>query len=336
MKARNVLLYFSFTLYFFLIGHNSFAQNLAIKVNPATCQTIGAPIALSDIVEIDGPNNDLLEGLQITVTENFEEDSDLFTYTFGDNIQGEFDANNGIFTLSGQATIAQYREALNRLFFTSTTVSFDQKTINITMSGVDFLVETGHFYQFFPQAGISWDAADAASQNQELFGLKGYLTTITTSSENKFILDRVSGTAWIGASDREQEGVWRWVTGPEGLEDLGRGRLLNQGFTNWNDGEPNNSGDEDYAHMMDWSTPPGRWNDLRNEGAPPGQYHPTGYIVEYGGMPGDPDIISQISGTTIIDWQRDIEVTGSISVCPNIEGVPYNATALMRTPIFGQ
>ena len=52
MKARNVLLYFSFTLYFFLIGHNSFAQNLAIKVNPATCQTIGTPIVLSDIVEI--------------------------------------------------------------------------------------------------------------------------------------------------------------------------------------------------------------------------------------------------------------------------------------------
>jgi hypothetical protein len=32
----------------------------------------------------------------------------------------------------------------------------------------------------------------------------------------------------------------------------------------------------------------GSWNDLTNTGDPAGNYQPKGYIVEYGGMAGDP------------------------------------------------
>ena len=102
---------------------------------------------------------------------------------------------------------------------------------------------------------------------------------------------------------------------------------MTAGFTNWNTNEPNNAGNEDYAHMMDWTSPPGRWNDLPNIGGV-GQYFPTGYIVEYGGLPRDPNILDRISGTTRIDWQRDLELTGATSVCPNIQGVTYTVTAL--------
>jgi hypothetical protein len=58
----------------------------------------------------------------------------------------------------------------------------------------------------------------------------------------------------------------------------------------WNT-EPNqyNGAQEDYAHI----TAPGvgitgSWNDLTNTGDPAGNYQPKGYIVEYGGMSGDP------------------------------------------------
>ncbi len=317
-------------LFFVLLFFNQAllnAQNLAIKTVDAFCQEQGAVLTISDIVEIEGPDNDLLEGIQIAVTDNFNPNEDSFTYTFADDIQGDFDPQNAIFTLSGEATILEYKAALDRLEFNSDPDNVDPKTINITLSGVDFFVESGHFYQFFPDVGISWLEAKTNAENQELFGLQGYLTTITTSGENQFILDRVSGTAWIGASDEQNEGVWRWITGPEKDQNGGLGMLLSAGFTNWNDGEPNNAGDEDYAHMMDWSTPAGRWNDLPNAGGG-GQYAPTGYIVEYGGRSGDPNILDQISGNTILERQRDIEVIGPSSVCPNVEGVIYNATAL--------
>lgn len=315
-------------LSFFLLKVSfAYGQDLGLDVSPTSCQVVGSEIPMSDLLVINGPDTDLLEGLQVTVTGNFEASEDFFTYTVADNIRGTFDAINGIFTLSGQSTVANYRLALERLFYRSTTENYDRKSINITLSGVDFLVETGHFYQFFAASGISWSDANAAAKTKEIFGLEGYLTTITGSSENQFILDRVSGTAWIGASDVQQEGVWRWVTGPEGLENGGLGRPLTAGFTNWNASEPNNAGNEDFAHMMDWTSPPGRWNDLPNIGGG-GQYFPTGYIVEYGGLPGDPNILDQISGTISIDWQRDLDLAGATSVCPNIQGVPYSATAL--------
>jgi gliding motility-associated-like protein len=303
------------------------AQNLGLDVASASCQSLGQDIAISNFVSIEGPEADILEGIQITISENYNGSEDFFTYNAVQNINGSFDSNNGIFTLSGQAPIAEYRQALDQLFFKTVSTNYDSKSINVILSGVDFFVESGHFYQFFPASGISWSAARTEAEEKELFGLKGYLTTITTANENQFILERVSGTAWIGASDLQQEGDWRWVTGPEAEEDQGRGRRLSAGFTNWDPGEPNNAGPEHYAHMMDWTSPEGQWNDLPDQGGG-GQYFPTGYIVEYGGLPGDPDILDRISGTSTIDWERSIDLTGSTSVCPNIQGVIYTATAL--------
>lgn len=310
-----------------LFWQNGYGQNLAIQTTDAFCRDLAAPIQISALASIDGPDSDILEGVQIAVTENFDHTLDSFTYTFADGIQGDFDPQNGIFTLNGQASIAEYRDALDRLYFNTPVENTKPKTINITLSGVDFLAETGHFYQYFSSPGISWSEARDAAQSQDLFGLEGYLTTITTSTENKFILERVSGSAWIGASDEQSEGVWRWITGPERNQNGGQGMLLADGFTNWDDNEPNNYGNEDFAHMMDWSSPAGRWNDLPDQGGS-GQYSPTGYIVEYGGLANDPDVLSQISGNVVVEFRKSIEVTGPISVCPNIEGVIYNATAL--------
>ena len=61
-----------------------------------------------------------------------------------------------------------------------------------------------------------------------------------------------------------------------------------------------NSGNEDYAHINAPGTGfDGSWNDLSNTGAASGNYQPKGYLVEYGGMPGDPPY-PQISAVTRI------------------------------------
>ncbi len=52
---------------------------------------------------------------------------------------------------------------------------------------------------------------------------------------------------WIGLDDLEEEGTFAW---PDGVE---------RPWSNWNDGEPNNAGNEDCAHI--WARN-GRWNDL--------------------------------------------------------------------------
>ena len=57
---------------------------------------------------------------------------------------------------------------------------------------------------------------------------------------------------------------------------------LRPNYANWNNNEPNNQGDEDYAHITDSSIGrPGAWNDLGIAGGG-GLYQAKGYIVEYG------------------------------------------------------
>lgn len=301
------------------------------KVNATEkyCFDASQPLQLDAFVTIDGLGTDVLDGLQIAISQSYDPVTDLLSYTEADGITGTFDSANGIMTLSGNADLDSYNLALTRVMFT--TIASDNsagiKTITLSLSNLDYFPDTGHFYKFFAEPNILWTDALTEAASKTLFGLNGYLATITTVGENQFILDRVSGTAWIGASDRTTEGDWRWVTGPEAVQNGGTGRRLIDGFTNWEAGEPNNQGDEDYAHMMDWSSPSGKWNDLRDEGSG-GQYAPTGYIVEYGGQAGDPDVFSSITGTTTLDVSQTLEVTGSISVCPNLMGVPYTAPNL--------
>ena len=153
---------------------------------------------------------------------------------------------------------------------------------------------TEHFYVYKENIGITWSEAKDLAELSSYFGLQGYLVTIFSEEENIISAEQISGTGWIGASDEGTEGVWNWVTGPEAGTNFWNGNFTGGPagglYSNWNTNEPNQSGDEDYAHITDNSVGiPGSWNDLPNAGGG-GPYEPKGYIVEYGGMQGDPPL----------------------------------------------
>jgi hypothetical protein len=90
----------------------------------------------------------------------------------------------------------------------------------------------------------------------------GHLVTITSAAENNFVYTTWP-SGWIGFTDEVTEGTFKWVTG-EAVT-----------YTNWNNGEPNNSGNEDYTQFVGG----GRWNDLPNTSLP--YVLEFDYIVDY-------------------------------------------------------
>jgi hypothetical protein len=101
------------------------------------------------------------------------------------------------------------------------------------------------------------------------------------------------GNVWIGGNDAVTEGTWVWETGEPWA------------YSNWNAGEPNNSGNEDYIMMYS----SGLWNDV----------YPTytvmqGYVVEWSSDPNPPppptppaaptnlQAVLSYSGAILLSW----------------------------------
>ncbi|HEX6916287.1 MAG TPA: HYR domain-containing protein [Chitinophagaceae bacterium] len=100
----------------------------------------------------------------------------------------------------------------------------------------------GHTY-FLSNTATTPEAAHAAA-----IALGGHLVTINSAAENAFVSGMSSQFIWIGFTDRDVEGTYRWITNEPIV------------YTNWNSGEPNNAGgNEDWA-VINWG-PNGTWND---------------------------------------------------------------------------
>jgi hypothetical protein len=143
--------------------------------------------------------------------------------------------------------------------------------------------ELNRFYEYVA-GNTTWTAALAAAQTKTINGATGYLVTITSKAENDFLSAYVNApNAWIGASDRTTEGVWRWESGPEAGTQFWQGGSASSGgtttppfnYAGWAAVEPNNAGDEDYG-VTNVGGVIGQWNDLSNGSGSAG-----GYIVEY-------------------------------------------------------
>jgi hypothetical protein len=294
----------------------SVAQNVPPTLtaigNQLYCPNSTLPIVTS--FSITDQDDTAASSVYIQISSGYQVGQDLLELT-GTHpaINSSWNATEGKLTLnavSGSTTYTNFINAVQQVVFSSTAANpSGQRVFSISIGNSNYLQSTGHYYVFVPNIGISWTAARNAAAASTYYGLQGYLATITSMDEVQISTIQTQGAGWIGGSDAETEGVWKWVTGPEGLANGGTGTVFWNGtangstpnFAHWSNNEPNNQeATEDYAHV---TAPgiglPGSWNDLTLNGYPSGNYQPKGYIVEYGGIPGDP-VINITATTTII------------------------------------
>ena len=268
------------------------------------CPSASVPIVVS--ISITDSDDTTTSAVYVQISNGYINGEDLLTLTGSHpNITASWDVTEGELSLNGPATYTEFEAAVLATEFSSTSLApSGNRQFSITVGEPNFLPSTQHYYEFVSAPGISWTAAEAAASARTYFGLQGYLVTLTTQEEADFSGAQASGFGWIGATDVAVEGEWRWVTGPEAGTQFWQGRSngTELTFANWNGGEPNNVGrnGEDYAHIaaaavIRGGAPIGAWNDLPNNGGG-GNYASKGYVVEYGGMPGDP--VLNISATT--------------------------------------
>ncbi|NRB83511.1 MAG: T9SS type B sorting domain-containing protein [Winogradskyella sp.] len=293
--------------------------NISVTGNQFYCGDAPMPV-VTDVSISGGAGDQMLDAVFVQIATGYTLGDDVLVLSGSHpNISASWSIGEGLLTLTGPASFTEFELAISAVRFQTTGSNFTQdKFFAINLGQANFLPATGHYYFYVEDVGITWQQAKDAAQEQTFFGLQGYLATITTEEEVQLTGEQAQGTGWIGASDQDSEGVWRWETGPEAGQVFWNGAVNgsspNGMFAFWNNGEPNNCcGGENYAHVTDPDIGIlGSWNDLPITGdtSPSSPYHPQGYVVEFGGMDGDPDI--NVSGSSIIVMPKTTVVTNNI------------------------
>lgn len=191
---------------------------------------------------------------------------------------------------------------INGIKFKTTSNSSGSRKIKIEVNHKSYLKATNHFYEYGEDEDIHWSAAKKRSEENWIYTnetnnrFSSYLATITSQDENDFVKGIAYGEVWLGGRNVDEKNrVWRWVTGPEGIENNGGGTIFwrKKGgcslyCSNWR--RRNGASSEGYYLTTDY----GWWRARNYDGT---DWNISGYVVEYGGMPGDPEIKMQATVT---------------------------------------
>ncbi|MDD3328153.1 MAG: tandem-95 repeat protein, partial [Zoogloea sp.] len=222
-------------------------------------------------------------------------------------------------SIAFDGTLAEVNAALQYLQYERTSGDTGSVSINAVEGGSAYNPDSGHYYVAVEApGGISWQDAKTAAEGMTFNGMQGYLATITSAEENAFILSKLPADGWIGGSDAEQEGVWKWVTGPEAGTTFSQGDfnpVTEPGqYANWADGEPNGDNhSEDYAEFYA-SSGSGEWNDLNG-------YSLSYYVVEFGGLPGQ--VANQLISRTFTANATPAPAAAVVTATNLTQNVPF-------------
>jgi hypothetical protein len=241
------------------------------------------------------------------------------------------------FTLSGNktrlvftGTMASINTALQSLKVNTGATKGEVKlSVATTVNPVGYYYNgvNGHFYRPISTTA-TYTNAKAASLLTTFKGQTGYLVTITSADEDAFIYNNVpQSNIWFALSDAASEARWTIDAGPEAgtLIKINNGQLngnIPGQYNNWAPGEPNDSGNEDYA-VTKWNG--SQWNDLPNNFNNP-------YVIEYGtwSNPDDATFTEFYTNSVSHSNGQTLRVQFTFDFGPNVDETKF-ATKMFTT-----
>ena len=227
------------------------------------------------------PDNLSASGANNTITLTWNSVSGATSYTlYWDNVSGIDSSDTAITSITNDnythsnmdnGSTYYYKVAAVNSSGTGTLSSVASALLSADIQGSQ--TYNAHTYAI-TSAAMTFAEAKAAAA-----AVGGYLTTVNTKAENTFLTEKFyaaygNKALWIGANDIATEATWIWdngtTSGDDNLTDTicnapsGNCRPSNatwaDGSRKWNNGEPNNAGNEDCANI---TRSDGTWNDLR-------------------------------------------------------------------------
>jgi len=229
-------------------------------------------------------------------------------------------------------TMANINNALATLKVNTTaTAGSVQISVSATVNptGYFYNPSNGHFYRPI-STGATYTNARTLSSQQTFKGQTGYLVTITSADEDAFIFSNVpQSNIWFALTDEVTEAQWKIDAGPEAgtLIKTSNGQTAGniQGqYNNWAGGEPNNSGNEDYA-VTKWGGG-NQWNDLPNNFS-------CAYVVEFGTWtnPDDQTFTEFVSSSVIHSNGNTLRAQFTFNFGSNVDETKFKSKIITST-----
>ena len=162
-------------------------------------------------------------------------------------------------------------DGLQTVTVNATTLGSDDLTITINGKDYNLHYFSGHYYGYISDSYSSWKQAYTTAMSTDFCDVKGYLATLTSRAEDRFIYSTFGGPTkgWIGCTrvettdgiygtetpnwgelktfpedysvadvDTPQDGfTWRWVSGPEAGQKFGfQNHYCGDRLTSYNEG----------------------------------------------------------------------------------------------------
>lgn len=258
----------------------------------------GSGASVFDDLIIHNLNTGMQETITIMIPGPYVISNLLANVNYTVNAFRDINGNNTKDSFEPQGTYAG-----NPIFLTSNYTNADITLVEPDSDGdgLSDAYEIGFGRYQIVTGSFTWAEAKADAEARG-----GHLATITRAAEWA-AMQQVLGpnlgekTLWLGASDAEQEGVWKWVTGEP------------WGYTRWSAGQPDNHGGNEHYLQINWPGQVlGTWNDLVIS-----HRDVAGYVLEIGWYtdPNNPDT----DGDGLTDGQ-EVLIYGTDPTNPDTDG----------------